>query len=87
MENAGAIGRAERMQIIHPGGQTTAVRRERRLLRAGTKRELRHRGKQLRKGNKLRPPLGSPERGAVAAHSAVTEGLRPTWVRAYQRYP
>ena len=29
----------------------------------------------------LHPPLGSPERGAVAARSAVTEGLRPTSVR------
>ena len=28
----------------------------------------------------FRPPLGSPERGAVAAQSAVTEGLRITWV-------
>ena len=26
-------------------------------------------------------PLGSPERGAVAPRSGVTEGLRPTWVR------
>ena len=29
----------------------------------------------------FRPPLGSPERGAVAALCAVTEGLRPTLVR------
>ena len=29
----------------------------------------------MRKGNRLRPPLGSPERGAVAALCAVTEGL------------
>ena len=28
----------------------------------------------------LRPPLGSPERGAVAARRAVTEGLRPAWI-------
>ena len=27
------------------------------------------------KGNNLLPPLGSPERGAVAALCAVTEGL------------
>ena len=29
----------------------------------------------------LRPPLGSPERGAVAALCAVTEGLVPAWVQ------
>ena len=29
----------------------------------------------------LLPRLGSPERGAVAAHSDVTKGLRPTLVR------
>ena len=29
----------------------------------------------------LRPPLGSPERGAVAAQRAVTEGLRAALVR------
>ena len=29
----------------------------------------------------LLPPLGSPERGAVTALCAVTEGLVPTWVR------
>ena len=29
----------------------------------------------MRKGESLRPPLGSPERGAVAAPCAVTEGL------------
>ena len=29
----------------------------------------------------LRPPLGSPERGAVTAQRAVTEGLRPALVR------
>ena len=29
----------------------------------------------------LLPPLGSPERGAVAARRAVTEGLVPAWVR------
>ena len=29
----------------------------------------------------FRPPLGSPERGAVAARSAVTEGLRAALVR------
>ena len=29
----------------------------------------------------VRPPLGSPERGAVAARRAVTEGLVPAWVQ------
>ena len=29
----------------------------------------------------LCPPLGSPERGAVTAQRAVTEGLRPASVR------
>ena len=35
----------------------------------------------MRKGENLRSPLGSPERGAVAARSAVTEGLVPALVR------
>ena len=33
------------------------------------------------------PPIGSPERGAVAALCAVTEGLVQRGVREHQRYP
>ena len=44
----------------------------------GAKPRYQHRGKQMRKGNHLLLPLGSPARGAVAAQRAVTEGLAPT---------
>ena len=54
-------------------------RRGRRPLRVSAKRRYQHRGKQTRKGNSLLPPLGSPERGAVAARSGVTEGLVQRW--------
>ena len=84
---AGAIGQAERMRLMRPGNPANAGRRGRRPLRAGAKPRYQHRGKQMRKGENLRSPLGSPERGAVAARSGVTEGLRPTSARAYQRYP
>ena len=79
--DVGAIGHAERLQPTHPGGRANAGRRGRCPLRAGGKPRYAHRGKQMRKGEHLRPPLGSPERGAVAALCAVTEGLRPAWVR------
>ena len=86
--NAAAIGHAKRLPPTHPGNPANAGRRGRRPLRAGAKPRYQHRGKQMRKGENLRcSPLGSPERGAVAARSGVTEGLRPTSVRAYQRYP
>ena len=75
VSNVGAIGHAKRLPPTHPGGHTTAGRRGRRPLRAGGKPRYQHRGKHMRKGGNLRPPLGSPERGAVAARSAVTEGL------------
>ena len=73
--NANAIGRAGHPHPSHPGNPATAGRRGRRPLRVADKRRYQHRGKQMRKGNHLRPSLGSPERGAVAALCAVTEGL------------
>ena len=79
--NANAIGRAGHPHPSHPGNPATAGRLGRRPLRVADKRRYQHRGKQMRKGNHLRPSLGSPERGAVAALCAVTEGLVPTLVR------
>ena len=73
--NVVKIGHAERVRLTHPGNPANAGRRGRRPLRAGGKPRYQHRGKQMRKGEHLRPPLGSPERGAVAALCAVTEGL------------
>ena len=73
--NANAIGRAGHPHPSHPGNPATAGRRGRRPLRVADKRRYQHSGKQMRKCNHLRPSLGSPERGAVAARSAVTEGL------------
>ena len=80
--NVGAVGHAERVRLTRLGGHGTAGRRGRRPLRASAERRYPHRGnryqhhdKQMRKGNHLCPPLGSPERGAVAALCAVTEGL------------
>ena len=73
--DAGAIGQAKCLRLTHPGNPATAGRRGRRPLRVSARRRYQHRGKQMRKGNRLRPPLGSPERGAVTAQSAVTEGL------------
>ena len=73
--DAVAIGHAQRMRLTRPGSHANAGRRGRRPLRAEAKPRYQHRGKQLRKGNHLHPPLGSPERGAVAALCAVTEGL------------
>ena len=81
MGDVGAIGHAKRQHPPHPGGYATAGRRGRRPLRDVAKRRYPHRGKQMRKGENLLPPLGSPERGAVAALCVVTEGLRATWVR------
>ena len=73
--NVGAIGQAGRMRLTRPGNHANAGRRGRRPLRAGARRRYPHHSKQMRKGNRLRPPLGSPGRGAVAARSAVTEWL------------
>ena len=73
--DAGAVGHTGRMRLTRPSGHANAGRRGCRPLRVGAKRRYQHRGKQLRKGNHLHPPLGSPERGAVAALCAVTEGL------------
>ena len=74
--NAGAIGHAQRLQPVNPGSNPTAGRRGRRPLRAVAKRKNQHHGKQMRHRRKLPPtPLGSPERGAVTAQRAVTEGL------------
>ena len=78
--NAGAIGHAERLRLTHPGNPTTTGRRGRRPLRAVAKRKNQHHGKQMRHRRKLPPtPLGSPERGAVAPRSGVTEGLAQRW--------
>ncbi len=77
--NVGVIGHAKRQHPTHPGNPATAGRRGRRPLRVSARRRYQHRGKQMRKGNRLRPPLGSPERGAVAALCAVTEGLVQRW--------
>ena len=74
-ENAVKIGHAERPRLTKPGNTATTGRRGRRPLRAGGKPRYPHRGKQARKRPKCPPTLGSPERGAVAAHCAVTEGL------------
>ena len=74
-ENAVKIGHAERPRLTKPGNTATTGRRGRRPLRAGGKPRYQHRGKQARKRPKCPPTLGSPERGAVAAHCAMTEGL------------
>ncbi len=81
VSDVGAIGHAGRVRLTRPGGHANAGRRGRRPLRAAAKRRYQHRGKQMRKGENLLPRLGSPERGAVAALCAVTEGLVPAWVR------
>ena len=73
--NAVTSGHAQRQHPPHPGNPVTAGRRGRRPLRAGGKPRYQHRGKQARKRPKCPPTLGSPERGAVAAHCAMTEGL------------
>ena len=78
----GAVGHAERVRLTHLGNPAATGRRGRRPLRAGAKRRYQHHGKQLRKCRSLRPPLGSPERGAVAARRAVTEGLGQRWFGA-----
>ena len=75
VSDVGAIGHAGRVRLTRPGGHANAGRRGRRPLRAAAKRRYQHRGKQMRKGENLLPRLGSPERGAVAAFCAVTEGL------------
>ena len=77
--DVGAVGHASHPHPPHPGSNPNAGRRGRRPLRAAAKRRYQHRGKQLRKGNSLRHALGSPERGAVTALCAVTEGLVQGW--------
>ena len=73
--NAGASGHAQRPQPPRPGSHATAGRRGRRPLRwvrdVGISIVV---NKRVNAAN-LHPPLGSPERGAVAALCAVTEGL------------
>ena len=80
MGDAGAISHAQKPQPPHLGNPAATGRRGRRPLRASAKRKNQHHGKQMRHRRKLPPtPLGSPERGAVAARSAVTEGLAQRW--------
>ena len=55
VENAGAIGHAQRSQPTHPDNPATAGRRGRRPLRAAAKRRYQHRGKQMRHRRKLLP--------------------------------
>ena len=63
------------MRLTRPGGHTNAGRRGRRPLRASARRRYPHHGKRMCKGETSTHALGSPERGAVAARSGVTEGL------------
>ena len=72
------LERARRRGLVR---RRTAGRRGRRPLRASAKRRRQYRGKQMRARKLPAIPLGSPGRGAVAARSAVTEGLVPTLVR------
>ena len=72
---ADAIGHAERPRLTHPGNPANAGRQGRRPLRVSAERRYPHHEKLMHNAANLRPPLGSPERGAVAALCAVTEGL------------
>ena len=73
--DVGAVGHATRMRLTRPGCHTNAGRRGRRPLRASARRRYPHHGKRMCKGETSTHALGSPERGAVAARSGVTEGL------------
>ena len=80
--NTGAIGHADHPQQPHPGNPATAGRQG----RPAPYGRQRYIGvgivvNRCVNAANLRPPLGSPERGAVAARRAVTEGLVPALVR------
>ena len=81
VSNAGAIGHAERVRLTRPGSYATRCVEDAapygRQLNVGIRIVV---NKCVNAAN-LRPPLGSPERGAVAALCAVTEGLVPAWVQ------
>ena len=72
---ASAVGHAEQVRLTRPGGHVNAGRRGRRPLRAVQDVGIRIVVNGCANAADFRPPLGSPERGAVAARRAVTEGL------------
>ena len=80
--DVGASGHADHPQQPHPGSHATTGRRG----RPAPYGRQRYIGvgivvNRCANAASLRPPLGSPERGAVAARSGVTEGLVPALVR------
>ena len=79
--NTGAIGHAERVRLTRPGGHTTAGRRGCRPYGRLRNVGISIVGSRCERAKTSTHPLGSPERGAVTALRAVTEGLIPALVR------